>query len=84
MLLYVSFCEAGCATFDRGVVMEFDPSTGAMLGGLFGVSGTNTIIGGLVLSFANTVTYYLSWFGDVICYSGVRGRFASDATEEPI
>jgi hypothetical protein len=27
--------------------MEFDPSTGAMLGGLFGVSGTNTIIGGL-------------------------------------
>ena len=46
-LLYVSFCEAGCATFDRGVVMEFDPSSGAMLGGLFGVSGTNSIIGGL-------------------------------------
>ena len=27
--------------------MEFNPSTGAMLGGLFGVSGPGSIIGGL-------------------------------------
>ena len=63
-LLYISFCEAGCATFDRGVIMEFNPTTGAMVGGLFGVSGTNSIIGGLAYDA----------IGDTVWGGGVTDR----------
>ena len=62
--LYISFCEAGCATFARGVIMEFNPVTGAMVGGLFGASGTNSIIGGLAYDA----------IGDTIWGGGVTDR----------
>ncbi|MBI1787277.1 MAG: PEP-CTERM sorting domain-containing protein, partial [Acidobacteria bacterium] len=47
-LLYVSFCEAGCASTSVGTILQFDPSTGNQVGGvLFSVSGANSFIGGL-------------------------------------
>jgi Tol biopolymer transport system component len=44
-LLYVSFCQAGCARLDAGVVKSVDPNTGTVIGDLFRTAGFAT--GGL-------------------------------------
>jgi uncharacterized repeat protein (TIGR01451 family) len=44
-LLYVSFCEYGCARFDEGLVLLIDPDTGSVIGTLFRTDGFAT--GGL-------------------------------------
>jgi hypothetical protein len=44
-LLYLSFCQVGCASLARGLVLVMDPSTGAIIGELFRTDGFAT--GGL-------------------------------------
>ncbi|MBI1788671.1 MAG: hypothetical protein HYR60_14120, partial [Acidobacteria bacterium] len=64
-LLYVSFCEAGCATFATGTILQFNPSTGAQVGGpLFTLTGANSIIGGLAYDA----------IGDALWLGGVNVR----------
>jgi hypothetical protein len=57
-LLYVSYCDAGCATLSKGLVQVVDPNTGTVMGDLFLTSGFAT--GGLGYDPATDTL----WVGD--------------------
>ncbi len=57
--LYISFCQAGCASVTRGLVLVMDPNTGAIADELFRTDGFAT--GGLGYDAASDAL----WVGDV-------------------
>jgi hypothetical protein len=56
--LYASFCQAGCATLLKGLVLRIDPDDGSVLGELFRTNGFAT--GGLAYEPATDAL----WVGD--------------------
>jgi hypothetical protein len=72
--LYVSFCEAGCATFSKGEVRQVNPATGADEGLLFRT--VDDLTGGLAYDQATNTL----WMG-LLSHGPAVANFALDGTQ---